>query len=407
MQARDSQRNVRLYPLFAAASSALFWMPVFFLFFRSHLPLSRVLLLEAFYYLCVVLLEVPSGYFSDRVGRRATLLISSAGWLGANVAFFFGSSFAVFAVGQVLLAAGMAFRSGTDTAFHFESLAACGQEEAYGQREAMVGRLSLVAGAAAALVGGGVALFDLRWAYALSGLSTAVALVTVFRFVEPPVESEAGEPPANFLRQIRACAEQLRDRALAWLFLFSVFGVVINHIPYEFYQPYLQELGLLGGQGTPLVSGLHLALAMLLASWVAGRSIAIRDRLGLVPTLLLAIAIQTLVMAAMGQMLHAAVVLLILLRSWPRALARAPWRAAVTPRVPQRLRASFLSMISLAGRLSFALTLAAFGHYAEHLGPGGWQTTANILTASGLLGLFGLVAFALSSRSVRALDASN
>lgn len=38
--------------------------------------MSRVLRLEAIYYIAVVFLEVPSGYFSDRFGRRQTLLIA-------------------------------------------------------------------------------------------------------------------------------------------------------------------------------------------------------------------------------------------------------------------------------------------------------------------------------------------
>jgi MFS family permease len=38
--------------------------------------MSRVLRLEAIYYIAVVILEVPSGYFSDRFGRRQTLLIA-------------------------------------------------------------------------------------------------------------------------------------------------------------------------------------------------------------------------------------------------------------------------------------------------------------------------------------------
>ena len=45
-------------------------LPVFFLYFSSHLSLSEVLRLEALYCLAVVVLEAPSGYFSDRVGRR-------------------------------------------------------------------------------------------------------------------------------------------------------------------------------------------------------------------------------------------------------------------------------------------------------------------------------------------------
>ena len=62
-------RNVRLYPIYQAARSSTFWLPVFFLYFSSKFDVADVLLLEAIYYGAVVALEVPSGYLSDRLGR--------------------------------------------------------------------------------------------------------------------------------------------------------------------------------------------------------------------------------------------------------------------------------------------------------------------------------------------------
>ena len=75
---RGIERNVRLYPLYQAFFNAYFWLPVFFLYFSKHFSLAQVLQLEAIYYLAVVSLEVPSGYFSDVIGRRPTLLTSSS-----------------------------------------------------------------------------------------------------------------------------------------------------------------------------------------------------------------------------------------------------------------------------------------------------------------------------------------
>ena len=71
----DLERNVRLYPWYAGVLGFWFWIPIFFLFFSAHLSLDKILLLESIYYASVVLLELPSGYFSDRVGRRATRCI--------------------------------------------------------------------------------------------------------------------------------------------------------------------------------------------------------------------------------------------------------------------------------------------------------------------------------------------
>ena len=62
------ERNLRWYAVYVAASNALFWMPLFFLYFSQHLDVAQVLRLEAVYYAAVVLLEVPTGVASDRRG---------------------------------------------------------------------------------------------------------------------------------------------------------------------------------------------------------------------------------------------------------------------------------------------------------------------------------------------------
>ena len=63
--------------------------------FASKFSISEVLLLESVYYIAVVILEVPSGYVSDRMGRRPTLMAAAA-LLGLSyILFFLGDSFFV------------------------------------------------------------------------------------------------------------------------------------------------------------------------------------------------------------------------------------------------------------------------------------------------------------------------
>jgi hypothetical protein len=62
-------RNAVLYPWYVGLFNCFFWMPVFFLFFNEHLTVAQVLRLEAIYYVAVVVLEVPSGFFSDSNDR--------------------------------------------------------------------------------------------------------------------------------------------------------------------------------------------------------------------------------------------------------------------------------------------------------------------------------------------------
>ena len=177
-------------------------------------------------------------------------------------------------------------------------------------------------------------LFDLRYAYGLSALATIGMLIIVTIFREPTTHEKGSLPAAGLFRQLRACGAYLYQPYLAWIFAFTVLMVVLNHVPYELYQPYTRLLGgqaELMGENTPVIAGVHLALVMFIASFAAGWSVRIRDRLRLGGALLTAPALQTIIIAVMGFVLHPLVLVLVVLRSVPRALMTAPVNAAVTP----------------------------------------------------------------------------
>ncbi|MCH8824042.1 MAG: MFS transporter [Planctomycetes bacterium] len=395
------ERNVKLYPWYQAFYNAFAWMPVFFLYFSQHLTLDGVLRLEAIYYIVVVILEVPSGYFSDVVGRKKTLLISTTALIFSYILFALGGGFAIFAIAQALLAMGISFASGTDTSFHYDSLASIDREDQFAQREAVVARNTFLSGAIAALIGGCLGAIDLRFAYVASAVAAVGTLTIVLLFTEPRSHQQATVLGRGFISQLKKCVSMLSQRSLAWLFGFAVLMVVLNHIPYEFYQTYIKltsedidaPLSM-----APAIAGLHMAVAMLIGSYIAAHSIRLRDRLGIGPTLLLCVVIQTVIIAVMGSVLSIWIVPLILFRVAPRALMTAPFNAAVTPRIPQAQRATYLSIQSLVGRLAFSAVLLGLSFLAQKESASDWISLKKILLASTFLALVGLVILSITHR---------
>lgn len=410
----SAERNVKLYPIYRAASDAMAWLPIFFLFFSERLSLPEVLLLEAIYYIAVVITEVPSGYLSDLVGRRRTLLLSCLAILAAYVCFLVSDKFAGFAVGQILLAVSIAFRSGTDTALHYESLQALGRSSEYGDREAVAGKYGFAATAAAALAGGILGSFNLAWPYYLSMLAAAISVYIVFSFIEPDnynsgrtrygtgSDSETSSG-SGFITQLGYCINYLKNPLLLWLLIYTMYMTTFVHIPYEFYQPYLRLLddkNQLAGASAPLVAGFLFALTALVASVTSTYSMFWQRRIGLLRLLLSAAAIELAIIAAMAILLHPLIALLVILRSGPMAVITAPVNAATAPLIENQHRATFLSIQSLAGRLAFATLLFSFSLLVTDSGQADWGSLSLLLRVSTVVGLTGLLALHFTAKKI-------
>ncbi len=398
----SAERNITLYPVFRAMSDAMAWLPIFFLFFSERLTLSEVLLLEAIYYIAVVILEVPSGYFSDIAGRKRTLSIAAVTLVSAYLCFLNADGFTGFAVGQILIAVNMAFRSGTDTALHFESLQTLGRTEEYGDREATAGKYGFTATAVAALAGGFLGSVDLAWPYWLSLLTATSTLYLVVLFREPAVDDNT-EPTNTFFAQLSGCVERLRQPLLLWLFLYSVYMTALVHIPYEFYQPYLRLLennGSLVVSSAPAMAGTIFALTALVGALASAYSIRLTRWLGLTSLLLIAAAVELAIVTVMALVLHPAIALIIILRSGPMAIATAPVNAAIAPLIANHQRATFLSLQSLAGRLVFALILWAFSLLVNNSTEADWSSLELLLQVSFVGGFVGLLMLFIASRQL-------
>ena len=107
----------------------------------------------------------------------------------------------------------------------------------------------------------------------------------------------------------------------------------------------------------------------------------------------------------MGSAIHVALLPLIALRSVPQALGIPVTRAEIHPRIDPSLRATYLSLQSLIGRLSFSLSLAL----ASRLGVGGeWSPTqlSRVLLAFAVGGLFLWAALWVTRAALRAQSRS-
>ena len=125
--------NVLKLNLFSALKMMLFPMAIITVFWQDHIGLSlaEILLVNVFFSGVNLLMEYPSGYVSDRLGYRRSLIIACVfGIAGWSVYLQAGSFWHVIGA-EMLLGVCYAFISGSDTALLYETLKDGGRTELY------------------------------------------------------------------------------------------------------------------------------------------------------------------------------------------------------------------------------------------------------------------------------------
>jgi MFS family permease len=395
---------VRRFYAFRLLATSYLYVPIFMLFQASRgLSFFESFALGAVYSAVVILAELPTGVFADRIGRRRSMLCGALAMVASCAIAIGARSFAAFAAAEALAALSMALCSGADSAYLFDLLLAQDRVHEYAQRESIASAWHLL-GSAFAFAGGGLlASVDLALPYVATAIVAAAAAVVACtlpaeRHIEPARDvlrgrkwSEAGFARlAGWTNQMRgAVAEVARNGRLAWLVGYSAVVFVLLRATVYVYQPYLDSRGF-----DSVDIGMLFAGAYVIASLVASRTHLLRRRFGdelLLWGLLAALAASFLGLAASrGPWMLALLVV--------QAVANGVYSPLTKPLLNAEIhdsarRASILSVESMARR-------AATGLFAPLVGLAG---QADGMVACGAIGAGGLLLLALSSKSLTVL----
>lgn len=393
-----ASRNVALYPWFKFFQNLLFWQATWFLYFQSELSAAEALMLYAVYDIATTALEVPSGWLSDRWGRKRTLMLGVLFGLGSAILFTIGGSFWAFALAQAAMGAHIAFASGTDSAFLYESLGENGREAEVEAQELRAWRFTFVALALSAVTGGALALLDLRLPFVANAAAFAALVIVVLRFTEP-ADPNTGHVTTRDER-LAELWSALRQPILVWLFALSVLMYGFSHLPFIFGQPFI--LAALDGLGlaaeAPVVSGTVTAAMMLLSVATSWAAPGIRKRIGFSGILLLAFGMQIFLVGGLAASGSVFAIALLLLRMVPDSFSQPFIRARIQPLLGDEVRATYLSLKSLAGRVLFAFSLFLASAEASSVGEMSHAEIRVILAAYAAVGLIALALLAIAAR---------
>jgi len=145
--------------------------------------------------LALVALELPTGWFADRFGHRASLIVGSFVQVTGMLWCWLGEGVAGLITASVLVALGDGFRSGADQALLYRTCLAIGRQDDFQKIEARAEAVALGALVVLVLLGGLIVHaggFALGWL--AETLLCLVGMVIACAMVEPPAHPDrAGE----------------------------------------------------------------------------------------------------------------------------------------------------------------------------------------------------------------------
>lgn len=178
--------NLRILPWMYAFSGGSLFTAVVVLFLQfHHLTLRDVFLLQGIYAATLLVGEIPTGYMSDRWGRRNTVLVGSLLRFGGMLLYLLGSNFWGFAIGEVLLALGMNCYSGTFDALTYDTLAEVKQTDRFRKLVGHYRSLFFGMEALTNIFGGLLAAINVRAPVAATLVTYGIAILVALMLVEP------------------------------------------------------------------------------------------------------------------------------------------------------------------------------------------------------------------------------
>jgi MFS family permease len=218
--------NVKHLLVIRAGQWFLILMPFIYPYFQSRgLSPGEILSLQSIYSITCALMEVPSGYFSDKLGRRKTMILGCLFYLIAYLFFSFGYGYWQIGIGELFWGIGVSFLSGTDSALLFESLRVNNDLGKYKKIEGKAVSIGNVSEASAGIIGGIFAGFMIELPMYIQCLTTLMVLIYAFKLRDT---QEASQRRTSFKHDFKKLVfhKLKRNPILFWtLISSSIFGL--------------------------------------------------------------------------------------------------------------------------------------------------------------------------------------
>jgi len=339
-------------------------MPVLIPFFNSlGLNMEKIFILLSVFSISCFLFEVPSGYISDLLGRRKTLIISSI-LKGTGFSLFaVANGFDLLIVAEIILGLAVSLSSGTDTSLIYDSLLAIDSKKA---QIKILGKsiyfLTLGEGIASLLASLLMYLsFNVGELVFISAFMSWIPLLISLTLVEPPRTLLGNKHKENFkLIYNKLFKESL---LLKLILLNMVFYFAATMLGVWTFQKYWQALHI------PIVYfGVLWALTNFAAAYASKRAHKIEKKWGSHQVLIFVGLLPIISFLGISFVDHFTGFVFCLLFQVCRGLGQVILKDALNKRVTGDFRATANSIAQMGTRIFFVCISPLFGYLIDNDG---------------------------------------
>ena len=337
-------------------------MPIIWLFYEENgLTITDLFVIQAIYSVAIALIEIPSGYIADILGRKNSMVIGTFfGFLGILI-YSFSFGFDGFLLAALSLGIGQSFISGSDTALMYDSLVELDRSDDFIKLEGRTISMGNLAEALAFVIGGFLAEISLRTPFYYQVGIALIGFAVALLLVEPKVHrlKDGRSKPWKNIKKIIHYALIESKILRAYILYSSVFGAATLTMAW-FAQPYFKELNIEVVYFGLIGAGLNLAVAI--PSFYAHE---IERRINTNTLLILLLVLLSTCYFSVAYINSLWGLWLLLVFYITRGVATPVLRDYMNRHIPSNMRATVMSIRSFIIRVLFATTSPILGYMAD------------------------------------------
>jgi MFS family permease len=324
---------------------------------------SEIFYLMTAYSMSMVLFEIPTGYFADIYGRKASMMVGAIfGFLGL-IAFSMAHGFWSFMLVQIFMGLGLALYSGANSALVYESLKEQNREVEYQKVWGNMQFYKIMMVALSSVIGGVIAdIFTMRYTIYVSMPFYLLVVWVALSFHEPKrakVKPKKGYGKL-FMKELKEIL--FKSHTLKWIIGYSGLILAFNQSVYPMYQSYFEliELDL-------LYFGLVFASFQVVSAFSSKFAHRAQKRMGKRNILVLLPFMVGVSYWLMGSYLVAWGFLFIFIQQFVRGFRMVVINDYINNLVESEHRATILSIESLFSKLMLTIMLLVWGVSLEFI----------------------------------------